>query len=199
MKRLIMVQQQLKAAKDQDGDKGKYKYRKAEDILEKAKPFLAQQELAVILSDSLVEIGGRLFLKASASIWGSEGICGEAFGYAELDDHKVLKYDDKSKNFKEVKSMSNEQCTGSASSYARKYALCGLFAIDNSDDDPDAIANTLMTRIAAATDVDDINALMSEIKEASEDERKAFNAQASNLGLEYRKDANKYVPKQNSK
>ena len=196
MKRLIFVQQQLKASKDLDGDKGRYKYRKAEDILERVKPLLEKQQLAVTLSDEIVEVGGRLFLKATATLWGTEGTYNMVRAFAELDDHKVLKYDEKSKTFKEVKSMSNEQCTGSASSYARKYALCGLFAIDNSDDDPDAIANTLMTRIAAATDADDINALIEEIKTASADEKKAFNAQVANLELVYDKSDKKYIKAQ---
>ena len=106
---------------------------------------------------------------------------------AELDKHLT-------KNGNQ--SMSNEQCTGSASSYARKYALCGMFAIDNAEEDPDAIPQpkSLAQRIAEAKSADDINALMSLMKDASEDEKKAFKAQAKNLGLEYDKEAKKYVP-----
>lgn len=189
MKRLIAVQQKLRSRKDKAGDGGRFNYRSAEDILENVKPLLAEQHLAVTLSDEIVEVGGRLFLKATATLWGEDGTNNMTFGWAELDQHLT-----KSGS----KSMSNEQCTGSASSYARKYALCGLFAIDDSNQDPDGI-KSLTTRIAEAKNADDINALIEEIKEASEDERKAFNAQASNLGLEYSKDANKYVPKQNSK
>lgn len=184
MKRLIAIQQRLRINKDKSGDGGRFKYRTAEDILEKVKPLLEEQQLALVLSDSIEEIGARLFLKASASIWGSEGVCGEAFGYAELDKHLT-------KNGNQ--SMSNEQCTGSASSYARKYALCGLFAIDNSEQDPDEIVKSLTTRISEAKNADDINALIEEIKTASVEEKKAFNAQVANLLLVYDKSENKYI------
>lgn len=183
MKRLLMVQQKLRSRKDKTGDGGRFSYRSAEDILENVKPLLAEQELVVILSDSIEEIGGRLFLKASASLWGIEGVCGEAFGYAELDQHLT-------KNGS--KSLSNEQCTGSASSYARKYALCGLFAIDDSEQDPDGI-KSLSTRIAEAKNAEDINALIDEIKSATVEERKAFNAQCANLILVYDKSEKKYI------
>ena len=193
MKRLIAVQQGLKISKDKEGDKGRFKYRTAEDILERAKPLLEKQNLAVTLSDEIVEVGGRLFLKATATLWGVDGTNNMVSGYAELDQHTSQKWDDKNKSFYSVRSMSNEQCTGSASSYARKYALCGLFAIDNSESDPDAIFKSLITRIAEANNADDINALIEEIKTASEDEKKAFNAQVANLLLVYDKSEKKYI------
>ena len=183
MKRLIAVQQNLRSRKDKAGDGGRFQYRSAEDILENVKPLLKEQHLAVTLSDEIVEVGGRLFLKATATLWGEDGTNNETFGWAELDQHLT-----KSGG----KSMSNEQCTGSASSYARKYALCGLFAIDDSDQDPDGI-KSITTRIAEATNADDINALIEEIKTASEDEKKAFNAQVANLLLVYDKSEKKYI------
>ena len=100
-------------------------YRKASDILQAVKPLLAEQNMSVLLDDEIVEIGGRLFLRATVSLSGADGmLMRETHGYAELDKHA---------------GMSAEQAVGAASSYARKYALCGLFAIDDSTDDPDGI------------------------------------------------------------
>ena len=199
MKRLIAVQQQLKAIKDKKGDGGRFQYRSAEDILEKVKPLLEKQHLAVTLSDTIVLVGDRIFLKATATLWGEDGTCNETFGWAELDKHL-------SKSG--YQSMSNEQCTGSASSYARKYALCGLFAIDDSDQDPDGMSQseepkaptkaqpakkTLTTRIAEAKNENDINELIPEMKGVSEEEKKVFNAQVANLLLVYDKSEKKYI------
>lgn len=187
MKRIIAIQQQLSIGKSNEGDGGRFKYRTAEEIIERLKPLLKEQNLAVTLSDKVQEIGGRVFLVATATLWGVDGTCMETTGVAELDKH-LNKYD--------KQSMSNEQCTGSASSYARKYALCGMFAIDNAEEDPDAIPQpkSLAQRIAEAKSADDINALMPEIKKADEKDKRSFNAQAKNLGLVFDKDSSKYVP-----
>lgn len=125
MKALSIIQRALRAPKDQRNNFGKFMYRKASDILQAVKPLLAEQNMSVLLDDEIVEIGGRLFLRATVSLSGADGMlmC-ETHGYAELDKHA---------------GMSAEQAVGAASSYARKYALCGLFAIDDSTDDPDGI------------------------------------------------------------
>lgn len=194
MKRLINVQQSLRIAKDKEGDKGKFRYRTAEDILEKAKPFLKENGLAVTLADKIVEVGGRVFLQATATLWGTDGVCMETTGMAELDPHTHKVWNRDSQQYDVKQSMSLEQATGSASSYARKYALCGMFAIDDSKDDPDALVETptLASRIAAAKNADDINALIAEMSAASDDEKKAFNAMTKNLKLTYNKEAKKY-------
>ena len=133
MKRLITIQQGLKVTKDKSGDKGRFKFRSAEDIFEKAKKYLQETDTAVVVTDELAEVGGRCAIKATATLYGSEGTAiASASGWACLDSHT---FTDKFGNT--GKSMSNEQATGSASSYARKYALCGLFAIDNDENDPD--------------------------------------------------------------
>ena len=135
MERLIKIQQGLRIPKDKEGDKGRFKFRSAEDIFEKVKPLLAETGTAVVVSDELVEVGGRCAIKATASLMcnSGNGVLATATGWACLDSHISI---DKNTG-KEKRSMSNEQCTGSASSYARKYALCGLFAIDNDEADPD--------------------------------------------------------------
>lgn len=125
MKALSIIQRALRAPKDQRNNFGKFMYRKASDILQAVKPLLAEQNMSVLLDDEIVEIGGRLFLRATVSLSGADGmLMRETHGYAELDNHA---------------GMSAEQAVGAASSYARKYALCGLFAIDDSTDDPDGI------------------------------------------------------------
>ena len=124
MNELSRVQRSLKAPKDQVNGFGKYKYRKAEDILQAVKPHL--ETLSLVMSDDIEVIGNRFFLKATASLCNNEGApVATTHAFAELDEHK---------------GMSKEQATGAASSYARKYALCGLLAIDDSTDDPDTLA-----------------------------------------------------------
>ena len=123
MKRLSKIQGALKAPKNQKGYG--YQYRKASDILQAVKPLLEADELTILLNDTIQEIGGKFFLVAEAGLYGSDGNeIAKTTAFAEMDDHK---------------GMSKEQATGSASSYARKYALCGLLAIDDSTDDPDGL------------------------------------------------------------
>ena len=125
MKRLIEIQQALKVSKDSFNNFGGFPYRSASKILEKVKPLLAEKKLSVLLSDNLECYADRVFLRATAGVYDESGTCiAASTSAAELDQHK---------------GMSKEQQTGSASSYARKYALCGLFAIDDSSADPDSM------------------------------------------------------------
>ena len=125
MKRLIEIQQALKVSKDSFNKFGGFPYRSASQILEKVKPLLAEKKLSVLLSDNLECYANRVFLRATAGVYDESGTCiAASTSAAELDQHK---------------GMSKEQQTGSASSYARKYALCGLFAIDDSSADPDSM------------------------------------------------------------
>ena len=126
MKQLTTIQAELKCPKGSLNKFGNYKYRSAEQILESVKPFLAKHEATLILSDTIIEVGSKLFLKATATLK-CEGQIVEVNGFAELGEHK---------------GMSSEQCTGTASSYARKYALNGLFLIDETESDPDSKDNT---------------------------------------------------------
>jgi hypothetical protein len=124
MKRLAKIQRALKAPKNQKGYG--YNYRKASDILQLVKPLLAEENLTILLNDRIEFVGDKYFLSATAGIYAGDGsLITETVAFAELDiTHR---------------NMSAEQATGSASSYARKYALCGLLAIDDSNNDPDAI------------------------------------------------------------
>ena len=114
---LSEIQAKLKAPKSQNNDFGKYKYRSCEDILEAVKPLL--NGAVLLLSDSIELIGDRYYVKATATI--SKG----------ADSHSVTAY---ARETLDKKGMDASQITGSASSYARKYALNGLFAIDDTKD-----------------------------------------------------------------
>jgi hypothetical protein len=124
---LLKLQAELKCPKGSFNSFGKYKYRSAEQILESLKPLLLKHELQLTLTDEIVEVGNKLFLKATARLHSHEGSSIEVNGFAELGEHK---------------GMSSEQCTGTASSYARKYALNGLFLIDETESDPDSKDNS---------------------------------------------------------
>jgi hypothetical protein len=115
--KLASIQQKLKAPKSQVNTFATYKYRSCEDILEAVKPLLG--DLVLTISDDIVEVGGRVYVKATVSInSGSGSISTTAFARESLSK----------------KGMDDSQITGSASSYARKYALNGLFCIDDTKD-----------------------------------------------------------------
>ena len=120
MKELIAIQSELKAPKSQFNKFGGYKYRKAEDILEAVKPLLAKQKCTLIITDDVVLIGNRIYVKATATIKNENGECETTNGWAREEETK--------------KGMDGSQITGASSSYARKYALNGLFAIDDNAD-----------------------------------------------------------------
>ena len=118
--RIIDVQNRLKAPKSQYNKFGKYKYRKAEDILNEAKPLLAENELLLTISDEVVIVANRIYVKATATI--TDGCSNEKTATAwAREDEKIT-------------GMQGAQVTGSTSSYARKYALNGLFLIDDTQD-----------------------------------------------------------------
>lgn len=123
IKVLQNIQQELKAPKGQYNGFGKYNYRSCEDILEAVKPLLAKYDAVLTLSDEMVPIGDRIYVKATAelsAIQGTEITTKIATAYAREDESK--------------KGMDGSQVTGAASSYARKYALNGLFCIDDTKD-----------------------------------------------------------------
>ena len=120
MKELIAIQSELKAPKTQLNKFGGYKYRKAEDILEAVKPLLAKQKCTLTITDDIVMVGNRIYVKATATIKNEKGECETTTGWAREEETK--------------KGMDGSQITGASSSYARKYALNGLFAIDDNAD-----------------------------------------------------------------
>lgn len=122
-----MIQQGLKAPKGQYNSFGKYKYRSCEDILEAVKPLLAEQACTLTIADEIVLIGDRYYVKATATLTNPEGVTRVTTALAREQDSKA--------------GMDASQITGSASSYARKYALNGLFCIDDTKD-ADTMDNT---------------------------------------------------------
>lgn len=119
--KLLAVQSELKAPKGQFNKFGGYKYRSCEDIMEAVKPILAKNKAVILLDDEIVEIAGRVYVKATAQFIDCEDARGiEAHAYAREDESK--------------KGMDGSQVTGATSSYARKYALNGLLAIDDTKD-----------------------------------------------------------------
>lgn len=117
---LAQIQSELKAPKGQRNDFGKYNYRSCEDILEAVKPLLKERGLVILITDDIVQIGERYYVRATATIYDSEGnyISNSALAREEL----------------KRTGMDASQITGATSSYARKYALNGLFAIDDTRD-----------------------------------------------------------------
>ena len=123
MKELITIQAELKAPKNQENKFGGYRYRSAEDILEAAKKVLNKVGCYLTISDTVEMVGNRIYIVATATLTNSEGQSISTRAYAREEESK--------------KGMDAAQITGSASSYARKYALNGLFCIDDTKD-PDA-------------------------------------------------------------
>jgi hypothetical protein len=120
MKELVEIQTKLTAPKNQKNKFGGYNYRSCEDILMAVKPLLAATKTTLILSDEIELIGDRYYIKATTTLRNSSGEEATAVGYAREPQSK--------------KGFDESQITGAASSYARKYALNGLFSIDDTKD-----------------------------------------------------------------
>jgi len=124
--KLINVQTELKATKDKHNAFAKFNYRSVETILQQLKPLLKANNLALVLSDDLTNINDLPVIKATATLY-CDDVSITNTAYAGVDVNK--------------KGMDIAQCFGSSSTYARKYALCGLFAIDDNQD-PDSMDNS---------------------------------------------------------
>lgn len=135
---LMAVQAELKAPKNQHNSFGKYDYRSAEDIIEAVKPLLKENGLFLNMSDDITLIGDRYYVKATVKV--VDVVTGESVQTSALAREAAQK-----------KGMDESQVTGTASSYARKYALNGLFAIDdNRDADTDEYARQTSKNVAGA-------------------------------------------------
>ena len=117
--KLLAIQTKLKAPKGQYNKFGNFNYRSAEDILEAVKPLNAEQGVLLTITDEIKEVGGRIYVVATATV--SDG----------TDELKVSAFAREPEN---KKGMDDSQITGATSSYARKYALNGLYAIDDNKD-----------------------------------------------------------------
>ena len=117
---LFKVQQSVKAPKGQYNSFGKYAYRSAEDIMEAVKPTLKSYKAIITCSDEIVEVGGRNYVKATATI--------------SCDREGAISVSAFAREPEVKKGMDEMQITGAASSYARKYALAGLLLLDDNKD-----------------------------------------------------------------
>ena len=118
---LQKIQSELKAPKGQFNNFGKYNYRNLEDIMEAIKPLLAKESMSLIIGDDIVEVAGRVYVKATARLIDKEG--------KEVATNTAFARETMTK-----KGMDEAQITGATSSYARKYCLNGLFCIDDTKD-----------------------------------------------------------------
>jgi len=118
--KLLAVQSELKAPKGQFNSFGKYNYRSCEDILEAVKPLLSKHGLSMTISDDIVDVGGRVYVKATVTVFDHDGNAHSVNAFAREEESK--------------KGMDASQVTGATSSYARKYALNGMFLIDDTKD-----------------------------------------------------------------
>jgi len=116
---LLQIQSKLKAPKNQRNTFGNYNYRSCEDILEAVKPLLAEVGAVLTISDEMLNIGDRYYIKATVTFSSKEG-SRQVTAFAREDESR--------------KGMDGSQITGAASSYARKYALNGMFLIDDTKD-----------------------------------------------------------------
>ena len=137
--KIAKVQSALRATKDRTNSFGKYNYRSCEDILQAVKPLLFENGLILTLSDEIVEISGRFYIKAIA-------------GIADVETGEGLRVTAYARESETKSGMDVAQITGSCSSYARKYALNGLFCIDdNKDIDSDEYAEQTQEKPKKAT------------------------------------------------
>lgn len=149
--KLIKVQAELKAPKSKFNSFGKYKYRSLEDILEGVKPLLEKNKASLVIADSMEQVGDRYYLKATATFIDTEN--GESVSNSALARESADK-----------KGMDDSQITGTASSYARKYALNGLLLIDDTKDaDTDEAHVEKEARAEKAKDDEKNEALVTDI------------------------------------
>lgn len=157
MKALIDIQQKLKAPKGRENTFGGYQYRNAEDILREAKPLLAEAGCTLTISDEIVAVLDRIYVKATVTLSdGKVSISTSAFAREAL-----IK-----------KGMDDSQITGAASSYARKYALNGLFAIDDTKDADNQKPDSIEEQIDACANINQLHELWRKLSKKEQQENK---------------------------
>ena len=157
--KLVEVQNKLKAPKSQFNSFGKYNYRNAEDILEAVKPILKEVGAVVVLKDEIVLIGDRYYLKTKAL-------------FIDAEKGGIIEVEAMAREAEEKKGMDAAQVTGATSSYARKYALNGLFLIDDTkDNDHDTLHKTDVKKEALKINQIQIDSIVDLIEKTSSDLR----------------------------
>ena len=146
--KLNAVQSRMKAPKNLYNSFGKYKYRNAEGILEAFKPYGKELGLVLMLRDSIEEIGNRVYVKATATLY-------------DIEDKSFVEVYAYARESEEKKGMDASQVTGATSSYARKYCLNGLFLLDDTKDaDTDEYHNQTTPQKATASQVKSLTNLI---------------------------------------
>ena len=172
--KLSRIQAELKAPKSQRNNFGTSNYRSCEDILEAVKPLLAREGLVLTITDSIEMVGNRYYVKATATVTdGEKSISTTA--YARESDGR--------------KGMDDSQVTGSSSSYSRKYALNGLFCIDDTKD-ADTMDNTEKPK-AAPKKKPDKEALLKQIAEGAKKHSISADDMKIIMKRQYGKEASK--------
>lgn len=163
--KLIKVQSELKAPKGQKNTFGNYNYRSAEDILEAVKPLLSEQGLLMTITDIIEQIGERYYIQAKVTLTDGEDTV-EVTGYARESLNK--------------KGMDDSQITGTASSYARKYAMNGLFLIDDTKDSDSNENRTERENRAKKADVEAEREKQAKIAKLNDQYERALKAANNN-------------------
>ena len=134
--KLMHIQEELKAPKNLHNNFGGYNYRNAESILEALKPLLAKYGATVTITDNIEEIGGRIYVKSTATIWDTDATSTYSINSngIEVSTGAALVVTAYAREAETKKGMDDAQVTGATSSYARKYALNGLFLLDDTED-----------------------------------------------------------------
>jgi len=170
MKELIEIQKNLRAPKAHRNEFGGFNYRSAEDILEAVKPLLAEHGCVLTLTDEIVLIGDRYYVRATARLSNVEKEIITVSAYAREEAQK--------------KGMDAAQITGAASSYARKYALNGLFCIDDTRDPdaqvPEKPKEDIQKQIEACKTVADLQELWNGMDDKTRQEYKEIVKQRKN-------------------
>lgn len=179
MKELIEIQRRLKAPKTQVNNVLRFSYRSVDDILEAVKPLLAEVECSLTLSDDILFIGERYYVRSTVTIRNTKGESESATAYAREAESK--------------KGLDDSQVTGMASSYARKYALNGLFAIDDNKD-ADYISSKddidkAIEKVKAAKTADEVAAIWKDYPELKNND--TFRLLVTERGKELKKDLEK--------
>ncbi|WP_312681442.1 ERF family protein [Lactococcus taiwanensis] len=164
-RKLLNVQRDLKAPKGQKNTFGNYNYRSAEDILEAVKPLLSEQGLLMTITDIVEQIGERYYIQAKVILTDGEDTV-EVTGYARESLNK--------------KGMDDSQITGTASSYARKYAMNGLFLIDDTKDSDSNENRTERENRAKKADVEAEREKQAKIAELNDQYERALKAANDN-------------------
>lgn len=133
LKKLLIIQQNIKVPKNQVNSFGKFNYRSCEDILEQARPLCNDNGAVLILTDEITNDNGRFYIKATATLF-------------DVDSGESIAVTAYARESETKSGMDMAQITGASSSYARKYALSGLFSLDN-EKDPDTMDNTANTAV----------------------------------------------------